>query len=256
LEKPIARTSGTFGDALRIDLETDADGCTLVRPIGLLNPGTYGHLHDALLKCATEMPAAVIVDVDTLIVPSMVSLRALSVAWACTSNWPGVPILLVAGKPKSRALLAESWVARYVPVHPDLRSAKRSLLPPAPRQRVTLPLPWDSGSPRRAGRFVTQTCVSWGLDHEAAADAAAVARELVENTVVHTHSAALLRLELGRRTLTVAVSDGDPAPAVLVDGGEARGLNLVAYFARAWGCMPTSEGGKVVWVVLRQAKTS
>jgi hypothetical protein len=255
LEKPIGRTSGTFGDALRIDLETDADGCTLVRPIGLLNSATYGHLCDALLKCATEMPAAVIVDVDTLAVPSMVSLRAVSAAWARTTNWPGVPILLVAGKPKSRALLAECMVARYVPVHPDLRSAKRSLVSSAPRQRVTLPLPWDSRSPRRAGRFVTQTCVSWGIDHEAAADAAVVAKELVQNTVVHTHSAPLLRLELGRRTLTVAVSDGDPAPAVLLDGVQARGLNLVAYFARAWGCMPTSEGGKVVWVVLRKAKT-
>jgi hypothetical protein len=72
---------------------------------------------------------------------------------------------------------------------------------------------------------------------------------------VHTHSAPLLRLELHRSVLTVAVSDGDPAPAVLGDCFQARGLNLVAYFARAWGCMPTSEGGKVVWAVLRQART-
>ena len=251
LEKPIVRTSGTFGDALHIDLETDADGCTLVRPIGLLNAVTYGHLRDAVLKCATAMPAAVIVDVDTLVVPSPVSLRAFSAAWAHTTNWPGVPILLVAEKPPSRVLLAESMVARYVPVHPDLRSAKRSLLCPAPRQRVTLPLAWDSRSPRRAGRFVTQTCASWGIGHEGGADAAVVATELVENAVVHTHSAPLLRLELRGRTLTVAVSDGDPTPAVLGECFRASGLNLVAYFAQVWGCMPTSDGGKMVWAVLR-----
>jgi len=256
LEKPIARSSGTSGDALRIDFETDADGCTLVRPSGPLNAVTYGHLRDVVLECATAMPAAVIVDVDTLAVRSPVSLRAFSVVWARTMKWPGVPILLVAGKPKNRALLAESRVARYVPVHPDLRSAKRSLMPVKPRLRVTLPLAWDSRSPRRASRFVTQTCASWGIGHEATADAAAVVTELVENSLVHTHSAPLLRLELHRGVLTVAVSDGDPAPVVLRDCSEARGLNRVAYFAQAWGCMPTSDGGKVVWAVLRKARTA
>jgi hypothetical protein len=256
LEKPIARSSGTFGDTLRIDFETDADGCTLVRPIGPLNAVTYGHLRDVVLECATAMPAAVIVDVDTLAVRSPVSLREFSVAWARTTKWPGVPILLVAGKPKNRALLAESRVARYVSVHPDLRSAKRSLMPVKSRQRVTLSLPWDRRSPRKASRFVTQTCASWGIGHEAAADAAVVATELVENSVVHTHSAPLLRLELHRGVLTVAVSDGDPAPAVLSEDWQAVGLNLVAYFTRAWGCMPTSDGGKVVWAVLRETRTS
>lgn len=254
MEKPIARSSGTFGDALRIDFETDADGCTLVRPVGLLNTVTYGHLCDALLKCATEMPSAVIVDVDTLAVPSPVSLTVFSAAWLRVSQWPGVPILLVATKPHSRELLAESWVDRFMPVHPDLPSAKASLAYAPPRRRVTLRLDWDGGSPRRASRFVAQTCASWGIDHETGADAAAVATELVENTVVHTHSPPLLRMELSRQILTVAVSDADPAPAVLGEHWQADGLNLVEYFARAWGCVPTPDGGKVVWAILRKTK--
>jgi anti-anti-sigma regulatory factor len=256
LEKPIARSSGTFGDALRIDFETDADGCTLVRPSGPLNAVTYGHLRDTLLKCATELPAAVIVDVDTLAVPSPVSLTVFSAAWIRMSQWPGVPILLVAAEPKNRELLAEIWVDRFVPVHPDLLSAKLSLAHAPPRRREILPLPWDGASPRRASRFVAQTCASWGIDHETGADAATVATELVENTVVHTHSPPLLRLELRHRVLTVAVSDADPAPAVIGERWQANGLNLVEYFTRAWGCAPTSDGGKVVWAVLREPKLS
>jgi hypothetical protein len=253
LEKPIARSSGTYDDALRIDFETDADGCTVVRPSGPLNDVTSGHLRDVVIDCATAMPTAVIVEVDTLAALSPVSLRAFSGAWERAANFPCVPILLVAGKEKNRALLTESRVARYLSVHPDLRSAKRSLAPAEPRQRVTLPLAWDARSPREASRFVTRKCASWGISHDATAGAAVVAAELVGNSVVHTHSAPTLRLELHRGVLTVAVSDGDPTPAVLGDPNEARGLNLVDYFAQAWGCMPTSDGGKVVWVVLRKA---
>jgi hypothetical protein len=241
-------------DALRVDLETDADGCTLVRPTGILTALTYGQLRDALLRCATEVPAAVIVDVDTLAVPSPRALTVFPAAWMRTADWPGVPIVVVAGQPLNRALLAKGSVDRFVPVHPDVKSAKRSLARPEPRRRVTLPLPWEATSPRRAGRFVTQTCASWAIDHQDGADAAAMAAELVENTVMHTHSAPTLRVELRHGTLAVAVSDADPAPAVVGRQAQAKGLNLVAYFAKAWGCTPTTDGGKVVWAVLRSGR--
>jgi hypothetical protein len=241
-------------DLLSVDLETDADGCTLVRPKGELTTITCEQLRDVLLKCVTEIPAAVIVDVDRLAVLSPQSVNVFSAAWVHTADWPGVPILLVTGRPLNRALLAATWVDRYVPVHPDVKSAKRSLSGGPCRQRVVLALPWDATSPRRAGRFVTQTCASWAIDHQTGADAAAVAAELVENSVMHTHSAPTLRVELRRSLLTVAVSDADPAPAVITGRVQARGLHLVRYFAKAWGCTPTTDGGKVVWAVLRSSR--
>jgi hypothetical protein len=242
-------------DVLRVDLETDADGCTLVRPTGELTTITYAQLRDVLLKCATEVPAAVIVDVDTLAVPTPQALTVFRTALRRTADWPGVPIVVVAGRPLKRALLAKGWVDRFVPVHPDVKSAKRSLARPAPRRRVTLPLPWGGTSPRRAGRFVTRTCARWGIGHQEGADAAAVAAELVENTVVHTHAAPILRVELRHDMLTVAVFDAEPMPTALSERAMADGLSSVAYFAKAWGCTPTIDGGKVVWAVLRSCRT-
>lgn len=79
-----------------------------------------------------------------------------------------------------------------------------------------------------------------------------VATELVENSLKHTDSAPTLRLELRCGLLSVAVTDGSPAPAVLRESREqpGGGLRLVAQTTRVWGCTLTLAGGKVVWSVL------
>jgi hypothetical protein len=81
-----------------------------------------------------------------------------------------------------------------------------------------------------------------------------VVSELVENVVKHARSASVLRIELRPGGLSLAVSDGDPAPPQLTAGHASvlgpRGVQVVDRICRVWGCAPSSDGGKIVWAVL------
>ena len=53
-------------------------GATIVRPHGELTLSTYARMRDALLKCALELPRAVVVDLDELRVPADTTLVVFS----------------------------------------------------------------------------------------------------------------------------------------------------------------------------------
>src|SRR5437660_10507152 len=57
------------------------DDAALVTPRGVLDLASYGQLRDALLKCALEIPRAVIVDVSALMVPTDATLAVFPSVW-------------------------------------------------------------------------------------------------------------------------------------------------------------------------------
>ncbi|MFD8495419.1 hypothetical protein [Amycolatopsis sp. NPDC059657] len=239
-------------DGIQIHLAHEAD-TTLVRLTGTLDVRAFPELRDTLLKCTAEQPAVVVVLVDGLRVDQNQLYSVFVQASMRASEWPGVPIMLVA---RDRALyhrLSTLPAARFVQVHTSVRKAVKAAGSPPPRRRAETTLPALAGSSAQARQFVATTCAGWGV-RWMTYDAAAVATELVENTLQHTGSEPVLRLELRRRLLTVAVSDESPHPAVLTerraDGRLRLGLLVVAQCARVWGCTPTLSGGKVTWAVL------
>ncbi|HEV2778898.1 MAG TPA: ATP-binding protein [Actinophytocola sp.] len=238
---------------LRIDHSTDGD-VTLLEPRGVLDLGTYPHLRDTLIKSAMEQPRAVVVDLDSLRIPTEATLSVFATVWMQVSEWPAVPIVLVASNPDDREWLRRQAIANVVPVLATVREARESLDDPPPRRRAALELPCSPASAALARRFVSETCQRWECAETLPA-ATTVASELVENAVRHARSEPKLSLELRSGTLAVAVYDDDPAPAQLVRTGRVQsrhlGLRLVANLARAWSCGPTWSGGKVVWAVLR-----
>jgi hypothetical protein len=228
-------------------------GATLVKPVGVLDITTYAQLRDALIKYAADEPAAVIVDVGELAVPSPYSLTVFTSVWIQITEWPGVPLLLLATEPGRRAQLAASAIGRYMPVTRDLEAAMRAVGAPPPRRRTRLTLPHDPISSATVRQVVRLTCDRWGID-SVVEDATAIATELVENVIQHTTSTPDLRLDLRNGLFTVAVADDDPRPAVLkeavVRATPSAGLALVAHLSQTWGCTPTGDG-KIVWAVLR-----
>jgi hypothetical protein len=105
-----------------------------------------------------------------------------------------------------------------------------------------------------ARRFVASTCELWRCE-EISEDAVAIASELVGNTVLHARTCSVLRLELRRQLLTVALADGEPAspvqrPSAPTEQG-GLGLDIIGTLATAWGTNPTSDGGKIVWATIR-----
>jgi anti-anti-sigma regulatory factor len=241
--------------SLRIDID-ELGGSLLVRPAGVLDVSTYSQMRDTLLKCVVDEPEAVIVDLGPLNIPSFSALNVFSVVALRTSDWPRVPIILVARQSSHREILRHNAVKRWVPCFESLDEAFGAVGRPPVRRRLVVPLPGQRGSSAQVRREVREACGNWGLtDADLVGDAQMIATELVENTVRHTVSAPTLRLELRYGLLTVAVADDDPREAVLREGdGDSRlssGLLVVSKTAKAWGCTPLMSGGKVVWAVLK-----
>jgi hypothetical protein len=235
---------------------TFRDGVVVVIPYGVLDLASYGQLRDVLVKCAVELPRAVVVDVGWLRVPASATLTVFTSVWMQVSDWPGVPLVLVAAHELNRRRLARSTITRYIPVYRSVEEAVGALDEPLPRRRAILELPADLASVAVARRFVEVTCTRWNRPG-VCRDAVLVASELVENAVRHATGDPRLRLELCRDRLTVAVYDDDPMPPRLIESSVATagylGLVLVAKLATTWSSAPTMSGGKVVWAVLKLA---
>jgi anti-anti-sigma factor len=235
--------------ALRIDTRY-TEGVAVVRPVGRLDLSSYAPLRDALLKLLAEQPAGLVVDLEQLEVDVSTSLTVFATVWMRASRWPNVPFALVAPPGRVQWLLKRSGIPRFAPLHGELADALSALGAAPTRRRVQLELPHELGSPRRARRFVEDTCRAWEVPPEQTIDVAMVASELVENALLFTSSDSVLRLELREGLLSVAVRDSSPWPPVLTtpppDHDDGRGLIIVERTATAWGWMPAS-GGKVVW---------
>lgn len=242
----------------RLDIRIAQNGgATVVTPVGLLDVTTAPRLRDALLSCVADQPTAVIVDLCGLELWRTYTLSVFTVVARRAAEWSGTPLILAAGPgTEARLSLHARAIARFLQVVPDVDSALAAVRQPPGRRLIRLRLPPDPYSARITRRTVAATCELWGCAH-IIHDTVAVASELVANAVVHAATEAVLRLELRRDLLTVAVTDGTADRPVLGDpvGPDLRtgglGLVIVDAICRRWGSTPTTTGGKVVWAVLR-----
>lgn len=238
--------------ALRLDSYPVPDGVVL-QPVGELTVTTYAELRDGLLKCATQEPSAIVVDLDRMRASTTASLMVFPAVWSRLNDWPGVPMGLAVSRQPLRALVDTSTVPWFVPTYRSVSDALDGLEGPPPRRRRQLPLGWDMDCGRRARRGVEETCSDWGIPG-ITTNAMLVACELAENIVRHARSAGWLRMELRGELLSIAVADADPTPPRLRPPHErrhgGRGLVVVDELSRAWGYAPRPGGGKVVWAVL------
>ena len=110
-------------------------------------------------------------------------------------------------------------------------------------------------APDRAARladFVTRTLLDWRLGR-VIPFASLVVSELVASSTMHAGTDIDLSVAWNLGALRLTVRDHGPAlpgqrPSSLDLHG--RGLTVVAGLSRAFGVLPTADGGKVVWAVL------
>lgn len=228
----------------------------MVAAEGILDAASYGRLRDALVKVATDIPDAVLVDLDRIGIRTPVALALFPTVATQIAMWPGLPMLLVAANDSIHRVLADYRMDMYVPVHRSLAAAMAAIGDPSPRNVARVDLPNGSACFSMAREFVTEWCERWKVTDYRTVDAVRVAMALVHNTIKHTYGPPTIRVELRRGMLTVAVYDDDPEPACAIKPGAdasadiEHGLALVARLCRTWGCSPTQSCGKVVWAVL------
>lgn len=230
------------------------DDAVVVAPRGQLDLTTSRELRDLLVKVATDHPRAVVVDLAALDIGSPSSIALFAAVHTRLAEWPGLQLMLVAGAGRAKELLARYRTGRYMPVHDTIDDAVAAIDEAPPRRVTRIRLPNALTSPRIAREFARSTCVDWQVE-QLSDDATLLIGELMSNAVLHTSADPRVRLELRRRVFSIAVYDNKPGEVSVLDPGGTisgiHGLLLVAQIAAAWGCSPTSDGGKVVWATLR-----
>lgn len=228
----------------------------MVVPVGTLDVSTYTLLRDTLFEVATDLPVAIVVDLDELDCSRTSALSLFPAVTLRLAEWPGIPLLL-AGRRGTAAAVHASAVPRFVATFLTVAAAITAVDAPPPHRRAALELTGGLLDPHRARRWLAELGTEWGFDSdvELVEDAVLVASELVENTVRHAPGTARLRVELRATRLSIAVVDGNPSPPVLVPASSAtihggRGIAVVDTVARVWGYGPHPAGGKVIWAVL------
>ncbi|RZT16895.1 hypothetical protein EV649_4429 [Kribbella sp. VKM Ac-2569] len=240
--------------ALHIGVDV-GDEATIVTPVGVFAVSTAGKLRTVLLRCIAQQPAAVIVDLSMMCVLAPANLSMFAVVARRRADLTGVRLLLVAGPPTEHRSLETRSIAHFVGVYPTLDAALASVRRPSLCQLVRRTVRRGVRDLESVRSFVGDACAEWACE-SIADDARLITHELVSNVLRHAHTDADVRLHLRRRTLLIAVSDGDPRPPKLVPLDQASeprtdgyGLVIVDALARHWGTAPIADG-KLVWAAL------
>ncbi|RAS62273.1 anti-sigma regulatory factor (Ser/Thr protein kinase) [Lentzea atacamensis] len=229
-------------------------GVVVATPEGRLDLASYVSLRDGILKVAADAPLALVIRLGAgFEAPSRTMLSVFTTVCMKVSQWPDIPVVILAETREHRDELCTSGVTRFVRTAPDLEGALKAVEQPPQRRFRRIPLPCSPTAPTMARAAVREACELWGLGR-LTDDAVLVVSELVENAVRHARSESVLRVELRPTGLSLAVRDNDPAPPLLESPGPDvpghRGVLLVSRISVAWGWAPSSDGGKIVWAVL------
>lgn len=181
-----------------------------------------------------------------------VAMEVLATAGRHVRDWPGVPVAVASPDPRVREALRAQPLGRHLIVTPSLFSAVNAVRAvPALDVRSTHLRPHPT-APRAARQFVTRTLMDWRLGR-VLPFASLVVSELVANSADDAGTEIDLCMAWDQDALRLTVLDHGPAlpgqhPAPLDLIG--RRLTLIAGLSRAFGVLPTADGGKLVWAVL------
>jgi hypothetical protein len=182
--------------------------------------------------------------------------EALAAAGRHVRDWRGMPVAMACPDPLLGKALNAYPLGRHLMVTPSVLTAVSTMLAtPAPAVEWLQLTPHPTAA--RASRdFVTRTLLGWGLG-SLIPSASLVISELVTNSSVHAGTDISLSVGWNLGALRLSVRDNSPdLPRQRYSHLDVhgRGLCVVAGLSRAYGVLPTADGGKVVWAVLNAAR--
>jgi anti-anti-sigma regulatory factor len=141
-------------------------GACVIRTAGPLTAWNRHHLRRTVLKCLTDIPTAIIVDVTGLhLVDRIAGAAFVSLRREAARTGPGVALLLCGVRDQ---LLAQRIRAldRTQPMFADVDEAIGSIYSgPGVARWLYHRLPEGLLAPIEAGMTIADTCTAWGLSH-------------------------------------------------------------------------------------------
>jgi len=210
-------------------------------------------LDRAIQLALAEEPRGVVCDLsDGLKGFEPTAVEVLATAGRHVHDWPGIPVAVAHPDPRVQQALREHPMGRHLIVTTSLICAVAAVLEiPVTLAVEGLHLAAHPSTPRFAREFVTRTLLDWRLGR-VIPFAALVISELVASSTINAKGIDL-SVVWHQGALRLTVRDHGPAlPGQLRSAPElhARRPTVVAGLSRAFGVLPTADGGKVFWAVL------
>jgi hypothetical protein len=230
----------------------------VVRDVAILEvSGQLGdvveELDRAIQLALAEGPLGLVCDLSAALSGARpVAMEVLATAGRHVRDWPGVPVAVASPDPRVREALRAQPLGRHLIVTPSLFSAVTAVRAVPALDVRAKRLRAHPTAPRAARQFVTRTLLDWRLGR-VLPFASLVVSELVANSADDAGTEIDLSMAWDQDALRLtirdhgpALADQRPAPLDLV----GRRLTLVAGLSRAFGVLPTADGGRCVWAVL------
>jgi len=185
------------------------------------------------------------------------AVQVLATAGRHVRHWPAIPIAVACPDPRVRDGLSAQPLGGHLIVAESMVPAVSAVLA-APISDVDfLRLTPHPTAPRASRDFIAYVLLGWGLGPLVPA-ASLVVSELVTNSTIHAGTDIELSVAWNLGLLRVTVRDNSPdlprQQYPQLDDVHGRGLSVVAALSRAFGVLPTADGGKLVWAVLNAAR--
>jgi hypothetical protein len=180
------------------------------------------------------------------------AVDVLATAGRHARDWPGIPVAVACPDPRVHAVLAAHPLGGHLIVTTSMLRALRAVL-----ATPTVAVEWLRLAPHPTAQsasrdFVARTLLDWRLSR-VIRSAGSVVRELVTSSTMHAGTDIDLSVAWNLEALRLTVRDyspGLPRQRYSTLGLHGRGLTVVAGLSKAFGVLPTTDGGKVVWAVL------
>jgi len=212
-----------------------------------------GDLDQAIQLALAEGPRAVVCDLSApLVGGDPVAVEALATAGRHVRDWPGIPVAVACPDPQVREALVAHPLGRHLIVTESMFCALSAVLSTSTQAIERLRLAPHPTAPRASREFVTRTLLDLGLSR-VVPFATLVVSEMVASSSVRAGTEIDVTLTWDRGVLRLTVRDHGPALAGQRQCDldlHRRGLTVVGGLSRAFGVLPTEDGGKLVWALL------
>jgi len=258
-------TELTAGDASagpRVRLRTrTVQDLAIIEVAGRLDD-VVEELNRAIQLALAQEPRGVVCDLTAVFEgagPAAVSgagpaaVEVLASAGRHVRDWPGVPVAVACPDELVREALRAHPLGRHLIVTESLLPAVTAVLATHTLTIERLRLAPHRSAQDAAQEFVTRTLLGWRLT-SVIPFATLVVSELVASSTMDSGADIDVSVVWNLGALRVTVRDDGPElprqPYAHLDP-HGRRLSVVAVLSRAFGVLPTADGGKVVWAVLK-----